>query len=112
MFRKFRSFCIGSLEPRIRSTRRADWIGAGLAQSAITAGNIRALAVASKIRHPLLPDVPTLDETGLKGFEALLCCARLHHPGLDSRSLQGLRRERGREVDADREEFGRTGELS
>jgi tripartite-type tricarboxylate transporter receptor subunit TctC len=37
----------------------------------IQAGKVRALAVTSKTRHPLLPDVPTLDESGLKGFEAL-----------------------------------------
>ncbi|WP_128927604.1 Bug family tripartite tricarboxylate transporter substrate binding protein [Bradyrhizobium guangxiense] len=37
----------------------------------IQAGKIRALAVTSKTRHPLLPGVPTLDEAGLKGFEAL-----------------------------------------
>ncbi|MHB0769548.1 Bug family tripartite tricarboxylate transporter substrate binding protein [Bradyrhizobium sp. 5.13L] len=37
----------------------------------IQAGKVRALAVTSKTRHPLLPDVPTLDEAGLKGFEAL-----------------------------------------
>lgn len=37
----------------------------------LQAGKICALAVTSKTRHPLLPDVPTLDEAGLKGFEAL-----------------------------------------
>jgi len=37
----------------------------------IEAGKVRALAVTSKARVPILPDVPTLDETGLKGFEAL-----------------------------------------
>ncbi|WP_234194502.1 Bug family tripartite tricarboxylate transporter substrate binding protein [Pseudacidovorax sp. NFM-22] len=37
----------------------------------IQAGKLRALAVTSKTRHPMLPDVPTLDEAGLKGFEAL-----------------------------------------
>ena len=36
----------------------------------IQAGKVRALAVTSKTRHPLLPDVPTLDEAGLAGFEA------------------------------------------
>jgi tripartite-type tricarboxylate transporter receptor subunit TctC len=36
----------------------------------IQAGKVRALAVTSKTRLPLLPDVPTLDETGLTGFEA------------------------------------------
>ncbi|HEY8337938.1 MAG TPA: tripartite tricarboxylate transporter substrate binding protein [Tardiphaga sp.] len=35
----------------------------------IQAGKVRALAVTSKTRLPLLPDVPTLDEAGLAGFE-------------------------------------------
>ena len=33
------------------------------------AGRIRALAVAFPQRYPALPNVPTLDEQGLKGFE-------------------------------------------
>lgn len=33
-------------------------------------GRIKALAVASLKRSPLLPEVPTFDELGLKGFEA------------------------------------------
>jgi tripartite-type tricarboxylate transporter receptor subunit TctC len=33
-------------------------------------GKIKALAVTSLARSPLLPDVPTLDEAGVKGFEA------------------------------------------
>lgn len=37
----------------------------------IDAGKVRALAVTSKTRFAMLPDLPTLDETGLKGFEAL-----------------------------------------
>lgn len=36
----------------------------------IRAGRLRALAVTSLTRSPALPDVPTLDEAGLKGFEA------------------------------------------
>ena len=36
----------------------------------IRAGRLRALAVASDQRFPLLPDVPTVAEAGLPGFEA------------------------------------------
>ena len=34
-------------------------------------GKLRALAVTSKKRLPNLPDVPTLDEAGVKGYESL-----------------------------------------
>src|SRR5579859_5628335 len=35
----------------------------------IKSGKVRALAVTSLKRSPVLPDVPTLDESGLKGYE-------------------------------------------
>jgi tripartite-type tricarboxylate transporter receptor subunit TctC len=38
----------------------------------IAAGQLRAIAVTSKTRFSLLPDVPTFDESGLPGFEAVL----------------------------------------
>ena len=36
----------------------------------IREGRIRALGISSLKRSPLLPDVPTLDEQGVKGYEA------------------------------------------
>jgi putative tricarboxylic transport membrane protein len=36
----------------------------------IREGRIRAIAIASRHRSALLPDVPTLDEVGVKGYEA------------------------------------------
>jgi tripartite-type tricarboxylate transporter receptor subunit TctC len=36
----------------------------------IREGRIRALAISSAKRSPQLPDVPTLDEVGVKGYEA------------------------------------------
>jgi tripartite-type tricarboxylate transporter receptor subunit TctC len=38
----------------------------------IQAGKLRAVAVTSKKRFSLLPDVPTFDESGMPGFEAVL----------------------------------------
>ena len=40
--------------------------------SNILAGNLRVLGVASAVRSALLPDVPTIAESGLPGFEAVL----------------------------------------
>jgi tripartite-type tricarboxylate transporter receptor subunit TctC len=37
----------------------------------VKAGKIKALAVTSARRHPMLPDVPTIAESGYPGFEAL-----------------------------------------
>jgi len=34
-------------------------------------GRIKAIAISSARRSPLLPNVPTLDESGVKGYEAL-----------------------------------------
>ncbi len=39
-------------------------------QSQVKAGNVRAVAVSTKKRTTALPDVPTADEQGLKGFDA------------------------------------------
>jgi tripartite-type tricarboxylate transporter receptor subunit TctC len=38
----------------------------------VTAGLLRALAVTGKTRSGLMPDVPTISEAGLTGFEASL----------------------------------------
>jgi len=38
----------------------------------LQAGHLRAIAVTSKQRFSLLPDVPTFDESGMPGFEAVL----------------------------------------
>ena len=37
----------------------------------VKAGKLRAIAVSSAQRNPLYPDVPTIAESGFKGFEAL-----------------------------------------
>ncbi|MEK6245365.1 MAG: tripartite tricarboxylate transporter substrate binding protein [Pseudomonadota bacterium] len=37
----------------------------------IRAKNMRAIAVTGLVRHPLLPEVPTFEESGFKGFDAV-----------------------------------------
>ena len=37
----------------------------------VKGGKIKALAITSSKRHPMLPDVPTIAESGYPGFEAL-----------------------------------------
>src|SRR6185369_6951680 len=38
----------------------------------VQAGRLRAIAVGSPKRLPLLPDVPTISEAGLPGYEAVV----------------------------------------
>ena len=42
----------------------------GIGLNQVRAGKLKLLAVGSRKRSPLFPDVPTLDEIGLKGFDA------------------------------------------
>ena len=42
----------------------------GIGLNHVRAGKLRLLAVGSLTRSPLFPDVPTLSEVGLKGFDA------------------------------------------
>lgn len=45
------------------------FLSAPTASPLIKEGKLRALAVTSKVRAPSLPDLPTLEEAGLKGYE-------------------------------------------
>jgi tripartite-type tricarboxylate transporter receptor subunit TctC len=47
------------------------FINQDAALSHVKAGKLRAIAVSSRERNPLYPDVPTISESGYKGFEAL-----------------------------------------
>jgi tripartite-type tricarboxylate transporter receptor subunit TctC len=48
----------------------------------IRSGTLRALAVTTATRWPLLPDVPTFDEAGVKGFDTNVWWALLAPAGL------------------------------
>jgi len=59
----------------------------------IQAGNLRALGVASLVRSTLLPDVPTIAESGLAGFEAVLHYGLLAPAGTPKDIVARLNRE-------------------
>jgi tripartite-type tricarboxylate transporter receptor subunit TctC len=59
----------------------------------ILAGNLRALGVASTVRSTLLPQVPTIAESGLPGFEAVLRYGLLAPAGTAKDIIVRLNRE-------------------
>ncbi|MGB6751995.1 MAG: tripartite tricarboxylate transporter substrate binding protein [Xanthobacteraceae bacterium] len=61
--------------------------------SNIQAGNLRALGVASLKRSALLPDVPTVAEAGLPGFEAVVSYGLLAPAGTPRAIIERLNRE-------------------
>ncbi|MEA3191925.1 MAG: putative tricarboxylic transport rane protein [Betaproteobacteria bacterium] len=56
----------------------------------IKEGRIRPLAISSRTRSPLLPNVPTLDELGVKGYEADTWTGIFAPAGLSASTLQKL----------------------
>jgi tripartite-type tricarboxylate transporter receptor subunit TctC len=53
----------------------------------LKSGRLRALAITSKTRSPLLPEVPTVAESGIPGFEAIIWFG-MFGPGNMSPDLQ------------------------
>ena len=59
----------------------------------IAAGNLRAIAVSSLKRFSLLPDVPTMDEAGMPGFDAVLRYGLLAPTGTPQPIIDELSRQ-------------------
>lgn len=59
----------------------------------IQGGRVRALAVSSRARSAVLPDVPTMAEAGLRGFEAEAWWAVFAPGGLPTAEAAVLRKE-------------------
>src|SRR5438067_2653061 len=65
----------------------------GPAMSFVKAGKVRALAVTSGHRSPSLPDVPTLAESGLPGFDLVTWIGFVAPAGVDNAIVTKLNRE-------------------
>jgi tripartite-type tricarboxylate transporter receptor subunit TctC len=49
---------------------QVNFMEAAFVRAHAPSGNIRPLAVTSRTRHPLFPDIPTIEEAGVPGFES------------------------------------------
>jgi tripartite-type tricarboxylate transporter receptor subunit TctC len=59
----------------------AGFLAGGAAVELVRAGRLRAIAVSTLTRSPALPDVPTLDESGVPGYEVAFWAALLAPAG-------------------------------
>jgi tripartite-type tricarboxylate transporter receptor subunit TctC len=61
--------------------------------AAINSGQVKALAITTKERNSLLPNTPTLQEAGLKGFESFAWFALLAPKGTPAAVIDRLNKE-------------------
>ena len=66
--------------------------------SHVRAGKLRALGVTTRTRSPVLPDVPTIDEAGLPGYEDVTWTGLLAPAGTPREVRERLRAEIARAV--------------
>ena len=60
---------------------KVSFVGVPNALPNLNSGKIKALAVSTRKRYDDLPDVPTLDEAGVKGYDATIWLGLLAPPG-------------------------------
>jgi len=75
----------------------SDTVTAAIPQ--VKSGKVRAIAITSARRSKLLPDVPTLDEQGLKGYEAIGWIGILAPAGSPAAALDRLSAETQKVID-------------
>jgi tripartite-type tricarboxylate transporter receptor subunit TctC len=72
---------------------KLSFVGMPNALPNVKSGKLRALAVTSKQRSPDLPDVPTMDEAGVKGYDATIWLALLAPKGTPPEVVHKLNTE-------------------
>jgi len=65
----------------LAGTVKVSFVGVPNALPNVNAGKIRALAVSTRARYAEMPNVPTMDEDGVKGFDATIWLGLLAPPG-------------------------------
>ena len=69
---------------------KVSFVGVPNALPNLASGKLRALAVSTKKRYAELPDVPTLDEAGVTGYDATIWLGLLAPPGTPRDVVQKL----------------------
>ena len=80
----------GAMNDLLGGQVKVSFVGMPNALPNIASGKLRALAVSTRKRSPDLPDVPTLDEAGVPGFDATIWLALLAPPGTPRDVVQKL----------------------
>ena len=71
----------GAMNDLLGGQVKVSFVGVPNALPNLASGKLRALAVTTAARYPGLPDVPTLAEAGVKGYDATLWLGLLAPPG-------------------------------
>ena len=80
----------GAMNDLLGGQVKVSFVGMPNALPGIASGKLRALAVTTKKRSADLPNVPTLDEAGVPGFDATIWLALLAPPGTPRDIVQRL----------------------
>ncbi len=70
---------------------KVSFVGAPNAVPYLASGKLRALGVTTKRRSADLPDIPTIDEAGVTGYDATLWLGLLAPPGTPAEVIARLR---------------------
>ncbi len=71
----------GAMADLLGGVVKVSFVGIPNALPNLRSGKLKALAVTSRKRYADLPDVPTLDEAGVKGYDATIWLGLLAPPG-------------------------------
>jgi tripartite-type tricarboxylate transporter receptor subunit TctC len=72
---------------------KVSFVGVPNALPNLASGKLKALAVSTRKRYPDLPDVPTLEESGVPGYDATIWLGLLAPPGTPRDIVQRINTE-------------------
>ena len=83
----------GAMQDLLGGQVKVSFVGMPNALPNLASGKLRALAVTTRKRSPDLPEVPTLDEAGVRGYDATIWLGLLAPAGTPRDVVQKLNRE-------------------